>query len=57
MELQPGQTRQVTITLPASAFSYYNSATSAWTEARGFYQVMIGDSSANLPLTARIYVR
>lgn len=34
MELQPGQTRQVTITLPASAFSYYNSGTNSWTEAR-----------------------
>lgn len=55
--LQPGQTRRVTFRLPVSrAFAYWDSAASGWAVADGSYKLMIGDSSASLPLTASVAV-
>jgi beta-glucosidase len=53
--LQPGQTRPVTLTLDRSAFEWYDS--DGWTLTPGTYRLMVGDSSANLPLTAAVYLR
>jgi beta-glucosidase len=50
--LQPGETRRVTIALDPRAFSIWD--TGAWRTVRGGYGVLVGDSSANLPLRATI---
>ncbi|MBW8487346.1 beta-glucosidase [Actinomadura parmotrematis] len=48
--LEPGQTATVTVRLDARAFAVWKNG--AWTTAPGCYRVHVGDSSANLPLTA-----
>ena len=54
--LRPGQTRQVSIPLDRNAFAYWNSPSRSWAVAPGSYQVMVGNSSASLPLRAAIQV-
>jgi beta-glucosidase len=49
--LAPGQTQQVSFQLTPSALSYWNNAANSWAVADGTYQIMVGDSSAHLPLT------
>jgi beta-glucosidase len=51
--LEPGQSKTVTITLPASAFQYWSSA-GRWTTAPGVYTIRVGDSSVGEPLAAQI---
>ncbi|MGI8448648.1 MAG: glycoside hydrolase family 3 C-terminal domain-containing protein [Streptosporangiaceae bacterium] len=52
VSLAAGQTQPVSFTVPASAFQAWSDSSSAWTTAGGTYQVRVGDSSANLPLSA-----
>jgi beta-glucosidase len=54
--LQPGQTRSVSFTIDQSAFAWWNTQSSRWTVTPGSYAFMVGDSSANLPLTAHVPV-
>ena len=51
--LQPGQTEPVHFTLDQSALAWWNGH---WTVTPGPYSLMVGDSSANLPLTAHVAV-
>jgi beta-glucosidase len=48
--LQPGETRHVSVTLDARAFAYYDLAAHSWAIAPGSFGVLVGDSSASLPL-------
>jgi beta-glucosidase len=48
--LQPGQRQHVHFTLDPRAFSYWNEQAHGWVVADGTYQVLVGDSSRNLPL-------
>ena len=55
--LAPGQTKHVSFKLdPQSALSYWDSAAQSWSVADGSYQIMLGDSSANLPLSGTVQV-
>lgn len=54
--LTPGQTTPVSISLGPQSFSVWDSTQQAWVETPGQYTVMVGDSSANLPLTATITI-
>ncbi len=56
VELRPGQTRRVSFVLDRGAFAWWNPKTSGWTVSPGAYRLMVGDSSASLPLTAHITV-
>jgi beta-glucosidase len=57
VSLAPGQTKRVSFRLSAAqAFSYWDSTANGWAVADGGYKLMIGDSSANLPLTATVDV-
>ena len=56
VELRPGQTRRVSFVLGRGAFAWWNPRTSGWTVTPGDYGVMVGDSSASLPLTAHVTV-
>jgi beta-glucosidase len=51
--LRPGQTTRVTFTVNRDAFAWWNGQ---WTVTPGSYGLMVGDSSANLPLTAHVQV-
>ena len=57
VRLAPGQTTTVTFQLdPGSAFAYWNTHGGRWTVADGSYRIMVGDSSAALPLAATVHV-
>jgi len=51
--LWPGQTTRVSFTVPKSDFAWWNGH---WEVTPGSYALMVGDSSANLPLTAHVEV-
>ena len=46
--LQPGETRDVTLTIGADALSYYDEATGAWRADAGKYEALIGTASNQL---------
>ena len=48
--LQPGETRNVELTIDADALSYYDEATSAWRTEAGKYEALIGTASNQLPV-------
>lgn len=54
LHLSPGETREVTLTLPPRAFAYYDVAQGDWAIAPGAYTLAAGLSSADLPLTAPV---
>jgi beta-glucosidase len=52
VSLTPGETKHVTLTLDARAFSYWEAATHKWTIDSGKFVIRVGDSSENTPLHA-----
>jgi beta-glucosidase len=56
VSLRPGQTKHVTLRLDERAFSVWDPAAQQWTTTDGKYQVSVGDSSRNLPLTGVVSV-
>ena len=52
--LRPGQTRAVSFTVGRNAFAWWNQQASRWTVTPGRYALMVGDSSARLPLVAHV---
>ena len=51
VELEPGETRTVTLTLGDDACRYWCEKTSQWVIPSGRYRIRIGDSSYNLPVS------
>jgi beta-glucosidase len=56
VSLAPGQTKHVIFRVDPSAFAHWDDATSAWAVSDGSYKIMVGDSSASLPLTSAVDV-
>jgi beta-glucosidase len=56
VSLAPGQSTQVTMTLGPQSFSTWDTPSQSWVETPGEYSVMVGDSSANLPLSSPISI-
>jgi beta-glucosidase len=54
--LEPGETKHVTIALPASQLSYYDVATHKFVVAPGMFNVMIGSSSDDIRLRDNLEV-
>ncbi len=52
--LRPGESRHLRFSLDQRAFSVWDSAAQNWTTVAGRYQVAVGDSSRNLPLSAPV---
>ena len=52
VDLKPGETKTVTITLDRSAFAFFHPETKKWTVEPGRFEVLVGRSSRDLPLTA-----
>ena len=46
--LQPGETKQVSLTIDRSALSYYDDQTGQWTAKPGDFKALIGTSSKNI---------
>ena len=54
MELAPGETKHVSVTLDARAFAYWNTSTSKWTIDPGKFTVHVGDSVEDTPLSGSL---
>jgi beta-glucosidase len=54
VRLAPGETRHVTLSLDARAFSYWDEAGHKWTIDPGKFEILVGDSSENTPLRAEV---
>ncbi|MGH8145655.1 MAG: glycoside hydrolase family 3 protein [Rhodanobacteraceae bacterium] len=54
--LRPGETRRVSFKLPVHDFAAWNTAKHAWQVIGGDYRIMVGDSSANLPVETSLHV-
>ena len=48
--LNPGETRQVRLTIGPRSFSFYDTSARRWTSAPGTYRILVGTSSRDLPL-------
>ena len=46
--LEPGETRDVTLTIDKDAFAFYNTSDKNWTVEPGKFQLMIGNASDNI---------
>jgi beta-glucosidase len=53
VELQPGETKRVTISLDRRAFSYYDVSKSAWKADLGDFAILVGSSSAKIELQGK----
>jgi beta-glucosidase len=56
IHLTPGETRRVTFTLPAAELVFWDVTRGRWAVESGTYDLMVGRSSADLPLSASIAV-
>jgi beta-glucosidase len=54
VDLPPGTSQTVTLVVGRRSLSYWRSATGRWTLTPGCYTIMVGDSSASLPLRGQI---
>jgi beta-glucosidase len=57
VSLQPGQTKTVTLSINPRELSYWDSGAQAFTVQDGNYGILVGGSSASLPLSATYQVR
>lgn len=57
VHLAPGETKAVAMTLDADQLAYWDSKSGGFVVEREPVRLMVGDSSANLPLTATVQVR
>lgn len=57
VHLAPGETKHVTLTLDARAFSYWSESGHKWTIDPGKFVVRVGDSSENTPLSAEVVLK
>ncbi|MBN2085204.1 MAG: glycoside hydrolase family 3 C-terminal domain-containing protein [Anaerolineales bacterium] len=56
IRLAPGETRTVRFTLPAAGLAFWDVTREKWTVESGLYDLMIGRSSADLPLQTSLKV-
>lgn len=56
VELQPGESRDVTFTLDKRAFAYWNEEIHDWHVESGEFTIEVGQSSRNMECSASVYV-
>lgn len=56
VQLQPGESKTVTIPLDDKAFRYWNTKTDSWEVEGGSYELRVGASSADIRMTAVVEV-
>ncbi|MEV6055854.1 discoidin domain-containing protein [Streptomyces sp. NPDC052107] len=54
--LNPGQAQTLTFTVSTHDLAYWNTSGNTWTTAAGTYQILVGDSSRNLPVSGTLTV-
>jgi len=55
VELAPQGSQSVTVKITQRSLSYWRTSTRRWTEPRGCYTILVGDSSIALPLRSTVY--
>ncbi|RMG59122.1 MAG: beta-glucosidase [Bacteroidetes bacterium] len=55
-ELAPGASVEVVMTVPVADFAYWDEGRAAWTVEPGTYQVQVGSSSRDLPLSQMVEI-
>jgi beta-glucosidase len=56
VELKPGETKPVTVTLDTRSFSIFDVAANRWTPKPGTYEIFAGTSSRDLPLHGQVTI-
>jgi beta-glucosidase len=56
INLQPGQTKTVTFTLPAEALAFYDTATESFAVEPGVFEIMVGSSCEDIRLSDTLVV-
>lgn len=56
VELQPGETKPVTLSLDRRSFSIYDVASRRWETPAGTYRILVGTSSRDLPLHSDVAI-
>lgn len=56
VQLAPGETKHVSVSLDARSFAYWDEAGKRWTIDPGKFGVSVGDSVASLPLTGSVEI-
>jgi beta-glucosidase len=54
VDLQPGETKTVTVTLNRRSFSYYDVGKKDWTATPGEFGILVGSSSAQIELSGKV---
>jgi beta-glucosidase len=54
VKLRPGETKRVSVMLGARAFSYYDADTKRWHAESGDYNILVGQSSAQIELRGKL---
>jgi len=54
VQLAPGESKHVSVTLDSRAFSFYDVPTKSWKIDAGKFTISVGDSVQSLPLTATV---
>ena len=54
VDLKPGETKTITVTLNRRAFSYYDVGKKAWTAMPGDFGISVGSSSAKIELNGKV---
>jgi beta-glucosidase len=57
VELQPGETKKVEVSLAYQDFAFWNPQTHAWEVEVGTFEVLVGNSSADLPLKVSVQLK
>ena len=55
--LAPGKSQTVTVSIDPRVLQTFNEADESWNLAAGSYQILVGPSSSNTPLTGRLLVQ
>jgi beta-glucosidase len=56
VDLQPGQSQTVRFTVTSRDLAHWADSSGGWTTTPGAYQILVGDSSRNLPLSGSVNV-
>ena len=57
VNLNPGQSTTVTLSLDQRSFAYFNTAKEKWDAVPGVYNVVVGDSSDDTPLKGQVSLK
>ncbi len=57
VDLQPGETKGVTVSLDRRSFSYFDEKSKQWKADPGAFNILVGSSSRNIELTGKLELR